>query len=731
MEEKMKKYLMGLSIFIFCASAYGEVINLGEKNIYSETGFEKNLRNSTTSPYIITSKDIEAKGYTSVSEILDSVPGVNIQEGLHPAVDVRGQGFQKAKATVQLLVDGVPANMLDTSHMNVPIDVVNINEIERIEVIPGGGAVLYGSGTSGGVINIITKKYKGKNNIRGGIGYQLASFRNNKFDVSVGTSVGNFDFDINYSKNRKYGYRDYDFTNSDYFSGRINYNINKTSNIAFKYSGYRDKYTYPNYLDQKELDENRRQSGLTKEKDEKNKIKKDEFTLTYNTKIGDKNDLNILGFYQKTDIPSESIEDYTSEYKGMLQGQAGKLRKALSKPGLSADTILAMRKKLNAILAELGSTKSADLKSFSQFKDTKKAIKIKDKFTYDSVGSNIIIGLGYTDNGMLRVSKTDILTVSKTDMFGKIAMADTKLDLSKKTFEVYALNTFKVNKFELIQGLRFENSKYDGTRKNKDDILDIKKSKDDWAGSLAVNYLYSDTGNAYVKYERAFTSPAPGQLVDKIEVSPRVYTYKVNNLKSESTNLFEVGWNDYLFGSLVSADVFYSETKDEIATIFDVGGHGFGFRNTNIGKTKRYGFDLSAEQKFEKFTFKESYSFIETKILKDNSNSFEGKHIADVPKHKLVFSVDYDITSKFTVGADYEYRAAAFIDNANKYGKDKAKSVFNLRANYQVNDSLDIYAGVDNVFGAKYYNSVTLSSGDRLYDPAPRTTYYTGFKYKF
>ena len=728
----MKKYLMGLSIFIFCASAYGEVINLGEKNIYSETGFEKNLRNSTTSPYIITSKDIEAKGYTSVSEILDSVPGVNIQEGLHPAVDVRGQGFQKAKATVQLLVDGVPANMLDTSHMNVPIDVVNINEIERIEVIPGGGAVLYGSGTSGGVINIITKKYKGKNNIRGGIGYQLASFRNNKFDVSAGTSVGNFDFDINYSKNRKYGYRDYDFTNSDYFSGRINYNINKTSNIAFKYSGYRDKYTYPNYLDQKELDENRRQSGLTKEKDEKNKIKKDEFTLTYNTKIGDKNDLNILGFYQKTDIPSESIEDYTSEYKGMLQGQAGKLRKALSKPGLSADTILAMRKKLNAILAELGSTKSADLKSFSQFKDTKKAIKIKDKFTYDSVGSNIIIGLGYTDNGMLRVSKTDILTVSKTDMFGKIAMADTKLDLSKKTFEVYALNTFKVNKFELIQGLRFENSKYDGTRKNKDDILDIKKSKDDWAGSLAVNYLYSDTGNAYVKYERAFTSPAPGQLVDKIEVSPRVYTYKVNNLKSESTNLFEVGWNDYLFGSLVSADVFYSETKDEIATIFDVGGHGFGFRNTNIGKTKRYGFDLSAEQKFEKFTFKESYSFIETKILKDNSNSFEGKHIADVPKHKLVFSVDYDITSKCTVGADYEYRAAAFIDNANKYGKDKAKSVFNLRANYKITNSLNVYAGINNIFGAKYYNSVRANGkGEKFYDPAPKINYYAGFKYKF
>ena len=437
--------------------------------------------------------------------------------------------------------------------------------------------------------------------------------------------------------------------------------------------------------------------------------------------------MNILGFYQKTDIPSESIEDYTSEYKGMLAGQAAGLRKALRNPRLPARARTAMQNRLNALLAELGSTNSVDFKKFSQFKDTKKAIKIKDKFTYDNAGSNVIVGLGYTDNDMLRVSKMELV--------GKRVMADTKIDLSKKTFEVFALNTFKVNRFELIQGLRFENSKYDGTRKNNDDTLDIKKSKDNWAGSLAVNYLYSDTGNAYVKYERAFTSPAPGQLVDKVQTAPRVYTYKVNNLKSESTNLFEIGWNDYLLGSLLSADVFYAETKDEIATIFDGGAanaHGTAFRSTNLGKTKRYGFDLSAEQKFEKFTFKEAYSFIETKILKDNSSSFEGKHIADVPKHKLVFSVDYDITSKFTVGADYEYRAAAFIDNANKYGKDKAKSVFNLRADYKITNSLNVYAGINNIFGAKYYNSVRgNSSGERFYDPAPKINYYAGFKYKF
>ena len=721
----MKKYLMSLSLFIFCATSYGETIDLGEKSIYSETGFKNSLRSSTTSPFILKSKDIEGKGYTSVSEVLDSIPGVNIKEGAHPAIDLRGQGFQKAKATVQLLVDGIPANMLDTSHQNVPINVVNIDEIERIEVIPGGGAVLYGSGTSGGVINIITKKYKSKN-IRGGVGYQISSFRNNKFDVSTGTSVGNFDFDVNYSKNRKYEYRDYDFTNSDYFSGRINYNINKTDNIAFKYSGYRSKYTYPPSLTETQMNKDRRQSGLgSDDKNDNNKIKKDEFSLTYNSKITNNNDLNVVAFYQKTEIPSESISDGTGMYKGILAGQVAGLSSALRNPSLPTSARLAMTNRLNALIAQLRNPSRVDFSNHSNFEDRKISIKAKDKYTYDNSGSNIIIGLGYTDDNMIRASKMELV--------GKMKLVDTHMDLTKKTFESFALNTYKVNNFEFIQGLRYEKSKFDGSRRNLDDVSTVKRDMNNWAGTLAVNHLYSDSGNVYLKYERAFTSPSPSQLSDKVRTSSGAFDYVTNNLKSEKTNQFEVGWNDYLLGSLLSADIYYSETKDEIATIFD-GGRAHptnGFKTTNLGKTRRYGFDLSAEQKLENFTFKESYSFVKTKILKDNDKNIEGKEIAEVPNHKLLLSVDYNISSKFTVGAEYEYKAAAFVDNTNKYGKDKAKSVFNLRANYQVNDSLDIYAGVDNVFGTKYYNSVTLSSGDRLYDPAPRTTYYTGFKYKF
>ena len=58
--------------------------------------------------------------------------------------------------------------------------------------------------------------------------------------------------------------------------------------------------------------------------------------------------------------------------------------------------------------------------------------------------------------------------------------------------------------------------------------------------------------------------------------------------------------------------------------------------------------------------------------------------------------------------------------------------MFNLRANYKITNSLNVYAGINNIFGAKYYNSVRgNSSGERFYDPAPKINYYAGFKYKF
>ncbi|MEG2256542.1 MAG: TonB-dependent receptor plug domain-containing protein, partial [Cetobacterium sp.] len=101
-------------------------------------------------------------------------------------IDMRGQGA-KANANVQILIDGVGANLLDTSHAKTPINTVPIENIEKIEIIPGGGAILYGNGTRGGIINIITKS--GANYNGASISSELNSFGGKKGEVSYGTTV--------------------------------------------------------------------------------------------------------------------------------------------------------------------------------------------------------------------------------------------------------------------------------------------------------------------------------------------------------------------------------------------------------------------------------------------------------------------------------------------------------------------------------------------------------------
>lgn len=730
----MKKKLMALSLIVCCASAYGASVDLGTTEIYSETGYKTNLRSSVSSPYIITAKEIEEKKFTTVSQILASIPKVNVSEGILPKVDVRGQGFQKARATVQLLVDGIPSNMLDTSHMNVPVNMINPKEIERIEVIPGGGAVLYGSGTAGGVINIITKKNKGT---YGSVGYQAGSYSNHKFDASIGTSIDKFDVGIDYSKNKKDGYRDREESDSDYFSGKVTYNMNETDNITLKYSGFRNEYLQANALTEEQLKENRKQSGVKGVVKEEHKIKKDEFSLTYNNKIGEKNHLNLVAFYQNTELPSETISDGVEMRMKMLGGQKRGIQEALMNPMVPPPVKNKLNKQIADINNELTSLRMGNKVYFYQkslFKDTKTGIKIKNKFNY-AEGSNLILGFGYTDNDMERNS---LMKIVNPDYSLRAPIADIKISLSKKTYEVFGINTYRYGNFEFTQGLRYENSKYDGNRKSNDAVTKINKSVDNVAGTLAVNYLYSPTGNIYAKYERAFTSPAPGQLVDKVRVAPgsQDFNYVLNNLKTEKTNLFEIGWNDYLLNSLVSASVYLSETKDEIATVFDGNGMAHqtsGFANLNIGKTRRYGFDLKAEQQIDKFRFLESYSFINTKILSNKENKkWEGNKISGVPQHKLLLAVDYDVTDKFSVGASYEYRAASYLENTNKHGKDDNVSLFNLRANYKFNESLDVFAGVKNVFDRKYNETVSIdTSNTKSYEPAARRNYYAGFSYKF
>ena len=678
--------LISTTIFANSSSENTEGINLGNTVIYSSTGFETTVRDVASNPTIVVSETIEEKHYPSIEDALKDVPAVNVQYQMGmPVIDMRGQGMAKAMTNVQLLVDGIRANASDTSHVGTPVNTVSISQIERIEIIPGGGAVLYGSGTSGGVINVITKKQTGP---RATAGYSYGNYRGNTYEVSAGHTIGKLDIDLAYTRNEVNGYRKYNEEDANHFSTKLRYDISDDHSITFRYSKYDSESEIPDSLTKAQVDNDRKQSGKNPGDIDKWDRDKDEFSLEYAGKINDNIELNLIGYFQDTDM----------HYK-MVATASGMNMKAA-------------------------------------FDDEKKGATAKLKYKYGN-DSNIIFGIEYLDNELHRKQNMYMERMGAT-----IPMTNIDLKATKESISGFVLNTYKYENFEFIQGFRYEKADYDMKRKSFGNKLDLggnTKDADNFAVELAVNYLYSDTGNVYLKYERGFTSPAPALITNRYSTShpdpSKAGLYYFNDLDSETYNTFELGFRDTFGISELNGAVFYTLTNDEIRSSGHASNTQHSIENINLDKTERYGFELAAKQDIGKFTFSESYSYVHAKVKKanDNGEKLDGKRIAYVPNHKLSLGVLYSFNERFNIGGDVVYKSATYLTNNNEGGKKNAHAVANIRANFKATESLNLYAGVNNVFDKKYYDYVSYSSSTNefLYDPAYERNYYVGFKFQF
>nr|MEE4267074.1 TonB-dependent receptor [Candidatus Krumholzibacteria bacterium] len=93
----------------------------------------------------------------SAAEVLQTVPGVVVgqrqQYGVQSDVSIRGSSFEQ----VQVLLDGFDLGDPQTGHhlMDLPL---GRQDIQRLEVLPGHGSTLYGSGAFGGTINVVSRR---------------------------------------------------------------------------------------------------------------------------------------------------------------------------------------------------------------------------------------------------------------------------------------------------------------------------------------------------------------------------------------------------------------------------------------------------------------------------------------------------------------------------------------------------------------------------------------------
>jgi len=118
----------------------------------------QNLSDSAAAIFVITNEDLRRSGVTSIPDALRMVPGLNVAriDSNKWAVTSRGAA-SRFSDKLQVLIDGRSVYTSTFSGVYWEVQDVMLEDVERIEVIRGPGASLWGANAVNGVINIITK----------------------------------------------------------------------------------------------------------------------------------------------------------------------------------------------------------------------------------------------------------------------------------------------------------------------------------------------------------------------------------------------------------------------------------------------------------------------------------------------------------------------------------------------------------------------------------------------
>ena len=191
---------------------------------------------------VVTKEKIENSGAGSAYDVLQNALGVmSSAQGPNGAA----MGSMTSKIIIRgvdkgtlVMVDGVPMNQDGKYNLeDIPSDM-----IEKIEIVRGGGSVLYGSEATGGVVNIITK-----NTVKNSVKVSAGNYGRERYAVSVGADrfnataslenrgkISNMTTTVKNTAMGKTSYRHYDYIKGESKGILWNYNIN--DNVKFTHN---------------------------------------------------------------------------------------------------------------------------------------------------------------------------------------------------------------------------------------------------------------------------------------------------------------------------------------------------------------------------------------------------------------------------------------------------------------------------------------------------------------
>ena len=154
-----------------------------EQVVVTGTRTPRTLMDSPVTTRVITGPDIRKSDASNVQDLLQmELPGVEFSFSMDQQVNINFQGF--GGNSVLFLIDGerVAGETLD----NVDYNRLNLDNVERIEIVKGAASSLYGSNAVGGVVNLITKDSEEPWSVN--LGTRYGAHNAQQYDADIGVS---------------------------------------------------------------------------------------------------------------------------------------------------------------------------------------------------------------------------------------------------------------------------------------------------------------------------------------------------------------------------------------------------------------------------------------------------------------------------------------------------------------------------------------------------------------
>lgn len=161
-------------------------VTLGEI-VVTSLKMDRQVRNVPASLVVVDSSLYQRQSAFTLSNVLEQEPGVTRGGDGVWATNINVRGFNEDRLVI--LIDG---NRVETAtDLTASLSMVDVNDVERVEIIKGAQSSLYGTGAMGGIVNIITKQghYGEKPYVSGNVTSGFASV-NRMFSNNANVSAG-------------------------------------------------------------------------------------------------------------------------------------------------------------------------------------------------------------------------------------------------------------------------------------------------------------------------------------------------------------------------------------------------------------------------------------------------------------------------------------------------------------------------------------------------------------